>query len=320
MLQGVRPEEVIRLVRARIANRHSRPECKLGLVVEAGAMRGVYSGGVLLALHLLNAVNVFDVAYGTSAGAINAAHFLSGAGHLKAATYYKALADSKFYNPLRFHRVVDVDYLMNDVFRQLIPMEMERIIASDTPLRIGVLNRTDAKGEVLELPHDLPGAWDLIRATVSMPLLYNKTVEIRGKQYADGGLPIPFPLEAAIFDKCTHLLILRTLDPDAPIDLNHPIFYYLYSHFFARYNRKLIEIYERAPEVLEHLGAIASGRIAAGRNISIATISPVKPKVTSSTMNAVILREACHQMAREGLALFGGDDTRLNALIEEGIV
>jgi hypothetical protein len=72
--------------------------------------------------------------------------------------------------------------------------------------------------------------------------------------------------------------------------------------------------------VLEHLGAIASGRIPARRNISIATISPVKPKVTSSTMNAVILREACHQMAREGLALFGGDDTRLNAPIEEGIV
>lgn len=51
---------------------------KVGLVVEGGGMRGAVTGGMLMQLHDLGLKDLFDVVYGSSAGAINATYFLSG--------------------------------------------------------------------------------------------------------------------------------------------------------------------------------------------------------------------------------------------------
>ena len=53
-------------------------DTKLGLVVEGGGMRGVISGGALIALERLGLTSAFDEVYGESAGAINACYFLAG--------------------------------------------------------------------------------------------------------------------------------------------------------------------------------------------------------------------------------------------------
>ena len=273
-----------------------------------------------MGLHLFDATRVFDSAYGTSSGAVNAAHFLSGQGHLKAATYYKALIDGKFFSPLRLHRVVDIDFFVDGVLRGLIPLELECVLAAKIPLRIALLNCTDGCGQVITLPQTLPDAWNVIRASVSMPLVYNRTVTIGDKQYADGGLPIPFPLDAAIEDGCTDLLILRSCDPNVSVGRDRLIFRALYALFFARGNKELVKIYDQWPETITRLGAIAAGRLPVRQGVRIATISPVDPQVTISTMNRSLLRQACHDMARETLALFGGDARELDALIADDIV
>lgn len=51
---------------------------KVGLVVEGGGMRGAVTGGMLMQLHDLGLKDLFDVVYGSSAGAINATYFLTG--------------------------------------------------------------------------------------------------------------------------------------------------------------------------------------------------------------------------------------------------
>lgn len=320
LLQGLDAEEVIQLIHDRIDDPRSRPDRKLALVVEGGAMRGVYTGGMLLALHFLGAVQAFDVVYGTSSGAVNAAHFLSGLGHLRAATYYKALVDGKFFHPLRLHRVVDVDYLVNQVLRDTMPLELERVLAAGIPLRIALLNCTDARGEVVSMPSTLPEAWDVIRASVSMPLLYNKTVTIEGRQYADGGLAIPFPLQAAIDEGSTDLLVLRCRDPRICVRGDWAIFRLLYGQFFAHWRKELLDIYDRWPTILNRLGAMASGRYPIKAGVRIATMSPDDQFVNSSTMNTTLLRQACHHMAHETLALFGGATQELDAIIAQGIV
>jgi predicted patatin/cPLA2 family phospholipase len=320
LLQGVNAQEVIQLVRERIVDPRSHPERKLALVVEGGAMRGVYTGGTLLGLHFLDAGRAFDVVYGTSSGAVNAAHFLSGLGHLKAATYYKALADGKFFHPLRLHRVVDIDYFVNRVLRDTIPLELERVMATKVPLRIALLNCTDGHGEVVALPQTLPEAWNVITACVSMPLVYNKTVTLGGKQYADGGLPIPFPLQEAIQDGSTDLLVLRSRDPRILVNGHLAIFRVLYGRFFASGKKELMDIYDQWPATINRLSAMASGGQPVKAGVRIATISPDDQRVRSSTMNTTLLRRACHHMARETLTLFGGDTRELDAIIALGVV
>ena len=53
-------------------------ELRLGLVVQGGGMRGVYSMGALAALEEAGLRESFDIVTGSSSGAINAAYFLAG--------------------------------------------------------------------------------------------------------------------------------------------------------------------------------------------------------------------------------------------------
>src|SRR4051794_25502615 len=92
-LSGHHPDDVVDVLRERIRSGSRSDGHRIALVVEGGSMRGVYTAGALVALHIMGLWKLFDNAYGTSAGAANTAHFLSGAGHLKADSYYRVLAD-----------------------------------------------------------------------------------------------------------------------------------------------------------------------------------------------------------------------------------
>jgi predicted acylesterase/phospholipase RssA len=57
----------------------SRPDgCKIALVVEGGGMRGCVSAGMVCALHHLGMRDAVDVVYGSSAGSIVGAYFITG--------------------------------------------------------------------------------------------------------------------------------------------------------------------------------------------------------------------------------------------------
>src|SRR5258708_39150494 len=104
-LSGHRPTDVLDVIRARIRTGSRDDGHRLALVVEGGSMRGVYTAGALLALHIMGLSNLFDNAYGTSAGAANTAHFLSGVGDLKVDSYYRVLADGRVYTPYRLRKI-----------------------------------------------------------------------------------------------------------------------------------------------------------------------------------------------------------------------
>ena len=72
--------------------------------------------------------------YGTSAGAVNAAHFLSGVGHQKVDTYYRFLADGRFFNPRRWRKIIDIDFFVDQVLTTLRPVEVEQVLASPSTL------------------------------------------------------------------------------------------------------------------------------------------------------------------------------------------
>src|SRR5260370_33183543 len=108
-LSGHRPNDVLDVVRARSGSGSRNDGHRLAIVVEGGSMRGVYTAGSLLALHFMGLWNLCDSAYGTSAGAVNTAHFLSGMGHLKADTFYRLLSDGRVYNPRRLRNIVCID-------------------------------------------------------------------------------------------------------------------------------------------------------------------------------------------------------------------
>src|SRR3990170_3981468 len=109
---------VIRAIRGRMRAGGRRPagespSSKLGLVVEGGGMRGVISGGALLAMDALGLAEAFDEVYAESAGAINGSYFLAGQAVLGSRIYFEDIANARFINPLRVRRILDLDFLVD---------------------------------------------------------------------------------------------------------------------------------------------------------------------------------------------------------------
>jgi predicted patatin/cPLA2 family phospholipase len=82
---------------------HSKPLKRkdgrtIALVIEGGGMRGVISGGMVAALEQLGLLDIFDVVYGSSAGAIAGAYFLAGQARYGTTIFYERLNNSRFIN------------------------------------------------------------------------------------------------------------------------------------------------------------------------------------------------------------------------------
>ena len=69
-------EEIWQVLRRKAAGERDVPP--LGLVVQGGGMRGVYSMAVLAAFEEMGWTRCFDHVAGASAGAMNGAHFITG--------------------------------------------------------------------------------------------------------------------------------------------------------------------------------------------------------------------------------------------------
>ena len=140
-LLGVNAPAAVQAIKQRYLNRKTGgngPDGrKLALVFDGGAMRAVGPAGGAVALAHLGLTNIFDEVYATSAGVMNASYFLSGQGDMGITIYFDDLTTGRFINPLRFWKIVDVDYLISEIVRVRKPLDVQRVLRShivSTPL------------------------------------------------------------------------------------------------------------------------------------------------------------------------------------------
>ena len=209
VLHGVRAEDVLDLMRCRRDQGGHVPDGrKIALVVEGGGMRGVLSAGSLLALDLLGFRSVFDVIYATSAGAVNAAYFLSGQGSLGITVYFDSISNRRFFNPLRIGKILDVDYVYDHVVTKEKPLREEPIRSSRTDLLLSVTDVETGTNDLLSVRSSSEPIPRILKASSALPVLYNRVVELDGRRYVDGGLSCQLPVRAAIEHGATDVVVL----------------------------------------------------------------------------------------------------------------
>jgi len=318
-IPGHNPKAVLDLIAQRRAGGPADPCRRLGLVVEGGGMRGVYTSGSLLALHLAGCGDVFDDLFGTSAGAVNGAHFLSGVGRHKAATYYRWLSGRRFINVWRYPKVIDIDYFVDDVLSRLERVDVEGVARSKTDLWVAVLNQETAEVEVLNPRRAGLPLLPVLKASVAIPVLYGRSVRIGGTDYIDAGFAQPFPLREAIAEGCTDILVVTARPADY---LTPPRRWWqraIFNRCCARGNARLRAVYSSSAESQNVQRRLANGSLATP-GVNIATLAPVDVRVKSTTTAADLLRSETIQMCRRVLDIFGTEHAGLQALIEEGII
>lgn len=190
---------------------------KVALAVEGGGMRGAISAAALSALEDFGMTNAFDVVYGISAGAVNAAYFLTGSTWINLSIYYDNLTSKKFLDirrPLRGQDLMDINYAYDEVVRITKPLDYQAVLTSSIPLVIGM---TDVDSIALDHVRDFESADDLhaaLRASAWLPVALKGTAFYKNRRKVDGGVLAMSPRLMAARDGATHTLSLSTKPVD----------------------------------------------------------------------------------------------------------
>ncbi len=186
---------------------------KIGLVLEGGAMRGMYTAGVL-DIFMQNHVQA-DGIVGVSAGALFGVNYLSGQIG-RVIRYNKRFNRDKNYlglRPLlREGNIVSTKYAYEDVPRELDVFDDETFRSSHVPFYAVVTNMESGEAEYIQIKSVL-GQMDSLRASGSMPFV-SKPVEIEGKLYLDGAVADSIPFEWMSAQGYDKLIVVLTKDAD----------------------------------------------------------------------------------------------------------
>ncbi len=176
---------------------------KTGLVLEGGAMRGMYTAGVLdtFIKHSIN----FDGIVGASAGALFGVNYLSKQVG-RVIRYNKKFNSDKNYMGiiplLKEGNIISTEYAYNKVPRELDVFDDAAFKQSGVPFYAVVSNMETGEGEYIKI-NSVFEQMDTLRASGSMPFV-SKPVNIDGKLYLDGAIcdSIPFAwMESQGYDK-----------------------------------------------------------------------------------------------------------------------
>lgn len=167
---------------------------KTGLVLEGGAMRGMYTAGALDVL-LENDIN-FDGIIGTSAGAVFGVNFLSRQDGRVIHYNCRFNGDRNYMGIkplLKSGDFFNTEYAYYKVPNELDKFDDETYQKSGVPFYATVTDVKTGKPEYLKVKSVLRDM-EMLRASASMPFI-SKPVIIGGRAYLDGGISDSIPFE-----------------------------------------------------------------------------------------------------------------------------
>ena len=168
---------------------------KVGLVLEGGGMRALFTAGVLDALLDVKELDI-DGIVGVSAGALFGANYVSGQKE-RAIRYNKKYARDKRYMGL--HRWITTGNAVNKEFAfyeipfKLDVFDQEKFKESKIDFYVVMTNVENGKSEYV-LITDVFEQMEYLRATSALPFA-SKIIEINGKKYLDGGISDSIPID-----------------------------------------------------------------------------------------------------------------------------
>lgn len=172
---------------------------KIGLVVEGGGLRGLYTCGVLDAF--LDIGVEFPACYGVSAGVCNAVSYIAGQKGRNYNINMKYIDDKRYLsiqNLIKTGSIFGTEMILHLIPEVLEPFDYEAYEQSGCVLTAGVTNCATGQPEYFTLK-SLKSKYPILEATTALPFV-SKIVEYQGKPYLDGGLTDAIPVKKSMAD------------------------------------------------------------------------------------------------------------------------
>lgn len=185
---------------------------KIGLVLEGGANRGVFTSGVLD--FFMEQGITFDYIVGTSAGACNAMNYLAGQiGRGRDSMIHKNRKYEYFglKTLLKTGYLFDMDKAFWDLPNSFFPFDYDAYFANtETEREYAATNCLTGKAEYLkDKTGDRRHLMKIAQASSALPGAA-KPVELNGVVYADGGVTDSIPVRRAFEMGCDRVVVIET--------------------------------------------------------------------------------------------------------------
>ena len=212
---------------------------KIAIITSGGCMACIYSAGAILALAEKYNLKEPSIVIGNSGSSGTLAYYAAGQHESIRNIWSNLLSTKKFINKLRLWKVIDIDYLIDVIFRKMDKLDMEKVYSSKTNLMIAATNYETGKVEYFSNKNK-DNILEALKASKAIPLVYNKKVSINGKSYFDGAISASVEVNAmkAIEMGAEKLVII---DNEAPNPLSKILFLLWFSSKKRNFRKNYLE-------------------------------------------------------------------------------
>lgn len=191
----------------------ARTHGRVALVVEGGAMRGIFAAGVL-DVFLEERFRPFDLALGVSVGASNMLSYLAGQHGRARRCFLDQMSRPQFIDPWRMLRGghwLDLDWLWEAITRED-PLDCPAAAASGVEYAlVATCARTGTPRYLAPAAADM---LDALKASCALPVLYRDLVRLGEDDLVDGGISDPLPVREAYRRGGRTLVVIRSRAAD----------------------------------------------------------------------------------------------------------
>jgi len=216
-----------------------------GLVLEGGALRGVFTAGVLD--YLMEQKVEFKYVVGVSAGSCNAVDYVSRQIGRSRDCFIPQTREDQYLSPLNLLKgraLYDMDKVFIDFPGEMHPFDFKTYFASPIQCEIITTNCLTGKAEYMNTKGERSELMKICRASSSMPLV-SPMVKIQGVPYLDGGLAdsIPIAHSMAIGNEKNVVILTRNAKYRKKLSSKTRK---LYQHYYREYPELTKTILHRA--------------------------------------------------------------------------
>lgn len=247
---------------------------ELTLILEGGALRSVYTSGVLdvLMKYKIEANYIL----GVSAGALTGMNYVSKQPK-RSAEINIEYCDNPRYIGIKALRkekgFIGYDYLFNEISKKENPFDFETFKMSEQKFISVISNCEKGITEYVEKNDCKDDIFKVVQASSSMPL-FSKTVKIGNNHYLDGAVTMPIPVDWALERGHKNILVVLTRDREYRKPEVSNAMKRVYKRVYRKYP-KLVEKLCTMPERYNNIKVHINDLEKQGRIMVIAPKTPV---------------------------------------------
>ncbi len=231
---------------------------KIGLVLEGGSRKCMFTAGVIDAL--LDQNIKFSYVTGVSGGAQAALNYISEQrGRLRNLLYPSAIRKGRkphkyLDGVLKEFRIMTSEYF----FDHYSPYNFKKLFSSDIDWEIGLTCAETGTIQFMSERSDKQRLQSIVEGTCALPMCF-PLVEFDGKHYADGCITDSIPFDRAFEKGCDKVFVISTKVPgDKATDFGkyRLILSYLYEKKFPAYFKILMNRYKNYVQQFKQMEAL----------------------------------------------------------------